>query len=157
MQGSLLLQAALKLLPPYNHSLLLRCVWNGFSVLGEAFIHFLSLEAMGSDHLLSLAKNPVYSRVIDAALESETVPEFMKRKLILSLRPCFFELAQDKFGSRVAERCWFHSDLFCRVYECTLLMLSTDFSLSGKDCRHSGRIRRKAVAFILWQIFLKDI
>jgi nucleolar protein 9 len=73
---------------------------------------------MDADQLSTIAKNPISSRVIDAALESETVSGHMKRKLILSLKPCLFELAQDKVGSRVAERCWAHADLFCRVGCC---------------------------------------
>lgn len=72
---------------------------------------------MNIDQLLSLAENPISSRVIDAALEAETVPGFAKRKLILAFVTRYHDLAQDKIGSRVAEHCWTHADLFCRVWE----------------------------------------
>jgi len=69
---------------------------------------------MTMDRLLTLAGDATSSRVIDAMLESETVPRGAKRKLILSFMPGYEQLAQDRIGSRIAERCWASADVFLR-------------------------------------------
>jgi nucleolar protein 9 len=73
---------------------------------------------MDADQLLALAGDATSSRVIDAMIDSETVPRGAKRKIILAFMPCYQQLAQDKIGSRVAERCWGCADVFARVSKC---------------------------------------
>lgn len=62
-----------------------------------------------------MGKHPVASHVIDAALESPTVSPKDRRKLLLRFSGHYHELADDRLGSRVADKCWATADVFLKV------------------------------------------
>lgn len=55
------------------------------------------------------------SRVLDALLAYDTVPHSAKRRVITKLMGHFHDLANDRIGSRVAERCWRFADLYTKA------------------------------------------
>lgn len=73
------------------------------------------MEALSPDDLIAMGKHPIASRVLDALLESPSVPIRAKRKLIMAFIGHFHILADDKLGSRVSENLWRASDVFLRV------------------------------------------
>lgn len=62
-----------------------------------------------------MSHNATASRVLDALLESPTVPTQAKRQFILSLLDSFHLLIDDRIGSRIADRCWAFADTYFRV------------------------------------------
>jgi len=76
-----------------------------------------SLLAMPIARLIVLASDPMASRVIDAFLEEENkaVPYKDRRNFLRNLIGHYQTLADDRIGSRVAERCWAVADPFLRV------------------------------------------
>jgi nucleolar protein 9 len=61
---------------------------------------------MGINDLLSLCHDATSSRVIDAFIDSPTVPKTAKRKLVMAYMGHFHELVDDRIGSRVGDRFW---------------------------------------------------
>ncbi len=73
-----------------------------------------SLFRMKTDELLALAHNPISSHVLDALLNSPTIPAKYRRRFILAFIGHYFPLADDCFGSRVADTIWLRSDGFLK-------------------------------------------
>ncbi|KDQ64985.1 hypothetical protein JAAARDRAFT_28650 [Jaapia argillacea MUCL 33604] len=96
VQGALLLQSMLRLPDPHYQLVL-------------SSIQSLSIEA-----LLSICHHPISSRILDALLDSPTIPSIAKRKFIMSFIGHFHVLADDRIGSRVAERCWAGADPYVK-------------------------------------------
>eukprot|EP00842_Homolaphlyctis_polyrhiza_P003417 jgi/Hompol1/4076/HPOL_006907-RA len=65
-----------------------------------------SILAIEPAELFKWATDPAMSRVLEALLSSSTVPLKSKRKLIKVFKTKFADLASDKFGSHVIEKCW---------------------------------------------------
>lgn len=66
------------------------------------------------DDLLHLCHNSISSRVVDAFLDSPSVPPKFKRKLILSFIGHYHQLVDDRIGSRVGDRCWSSADPYLK-------------------------------------------
>lgn len=96
VQGSVMLQALVRLSEPHNH------------ILYESL---LSLRTP-----VPYLTNPTTSHAYLAALSSPTRPYTYIRRLLLSqLSPLLLStLADDKYGSRVADAAWLRMDLFTR-------------------------------------------
>lgn len=65
-----------------------------------------SLLDFSSQDLVNLSVNPQGSRAIEAFLTASSVSETANRRLVRKLTGYFAQLAVDKFGSHVVERCW---------------------------------------------------
>lgn len=63
-----------------------------------------------------MSHHPTSSRVLDAILDSTTVLAKDKRKFIMMFMGHFHTLADDRIGSRVAERCWAFADPYFKVH-----------------------------------------
>ncbi|KAI0356684.1 ARM repeat-containing protein [Trametes cingulata] len=95
-QGAVLLQSVLRLPSPHVNIVL------------------DSLQAIGVDELVQMAHHVTSSRVLDAVLESPTVPHKDKRKFVMTFLGHYHVLADDRIGSRVAERCWAFADPYLK-------------------------------------------
>ena len=60
------------------------------------------------------------SRVLDAVLESDTVPKTAKRKFVMTFIGHYHVLVDDRIGSRVGDRCWASADPYLKVRPHTL-------------------------------------
>ncbi|KAI8985005.1 ARM repeat-containing protein [Trametes punicea] len=96
VQGAVLLQSILRLPSPH-----VEVVLN-------------SLQAMGVDELIKMAHHATGSRVLDAVLESPTVPHKDKRRLVVTFLGHYHTLVDDRIGSRVGERCWAFADPYLK-------------------------------------------
>lgn len=96
MQGSLLLQGLFKLSSPASD------------------IVIESLLAQGVPAIVRMSHHPISSHVIDAAVSSSSIAPKLKRRLLLSLDGHWFELVDDRFGSRVGEKIWDSADGFMK-------------------------------------------
>ncbi|CAE6446036.1 unnamed protein product, partial [Rhizoctonia solani] len=96
VQGAVILQSMLKLSDPHNQRVI------------------QSIHAQPTDEILTLSRHPVSSRVLDAFLDSPSVPLRDKRKFLLSLMGSYHVLVDDRIGSRVGDRCWACADPFLR-------------------------------------------
>jgi len=74
-----------------------------------------SIRSLAIEDLISLSQNPISSRVLDALLDSETVPFKVKRSLVMSFIDHYHTLVDDRIGSRVGDRCWAFADPYLRV------------------------------------------
>ncbi|KAH9894177.1 ARM repeat-containing protein [Cubamyces lactineus] len=95
-QGAVLLQSVLRLPSPHVE------------------IVTRSLQALGVDELIEMAHHVTSSRVLDAVLESPTVPHKDKRKFVMTFIGHYPTLVDDRIGSRVGERCWTFADPYLR-------------------------------------------
>ncbi|KAI6035570.1 armadillo-type protein [Pisolithus orientalis] len=96
VQGALLLQSLLKLPEPH-------CL----TVVD-------SIGSLSVQDLLVLSHNATSSRILDAMLESPTVPFQAKRRLVTSMIGHYHELVDDRIGSRVGDRFWAFADPYLR-------------------------------------------
>ncbi|KAH7343515.1 armadillo-type protein [Rhizoctonia solani] len=96
VQGAVILQSMLKLSDPHNQPVI------------------QSIHAQSTDEIINLSRHPVSSRVLDAFLDSPSVPLRDKRKFLLSLMGSYHILVNDRIGSRVGDRCWACADPFLR-------------------------------------------
>ncbi|KAG7446006.1 ARM repeat-containing protein [Guyanagaster necrorhizus] len=96
VQGALLLQSVLRLKDPHNATII-----ESILSLPVAFV-------------ITLAQHPVSSRVLDAFLDSPTVPHKAKRQFVLIFLGHFHELVDNRIGSRVGERCWSWADTYMK-------------------------------------------
>lgn len=64
--------------------------------------------------LQGYSRDPTSSRVLDALLTSPAVTAASRRKFLMSLIGHYHELADDRIGSRVAERCWATADVYLK-------------------------------------------
>ncbi|KWU45137.1 hypothetical protein RHOSPDRAFT_28944 [Rhodotorula sp. JG-1b] len=95
-QGSVLLQTWLRLHAPHNQVVL------------------DSIAALPFDSLLAISRSATSSRVLDVLLTSPTVPPRGLRTFIMSLLGHYAVLADDRIGSRVAERCFASADVYLK-------------------------------------------
>ncbi|KAJ7590769.1 armadillo-type protein [Mycena floridula] len=107
--GAVLLQALLRFPAPHNEPVI------------------ASIKACKAADILDMAKNPIASRVLDALLDSPTVPASAKRQFIVSLIDSFHLLVDDRIGSRVADRCWASSDTYLKKKIATALIPHEQF------------------------------
>lgn len=75
-----------------------------------------SIQAHGVDELVKMSRHPISSRVLDAFLDSPSVPIREKRKFLLNLIGQYHALVDDRIGSRVGDRCWACADPFLKVH-----------------------------------------
>ena len=61
-----------------------------------------------------MAHHPTSSRVLDALLDSPTVPYKAKRKFVMAFIGHYHVLVDDRIGSRVGDRCWAAADPYLR-------------------------------------------
>ena len=61
-----------------------------------------------------MAHHPTSSRVLDAVLESPSVPYKAKRKFVMSFIGHYHILVDDRIGSRVGGRCWAFADPYLK-------------------------------------------
>ncbi|KAM5532714.1 hypothetical protein V8D89_013606 [Ganoderma adspersum] len=94
--GAILLQSILRLPSPHNEPVL------------------ASLQEMCLDDVVKMAHHATSSRVLDAVLESETVPKTAKRKFVMSFLGKYHVLVDDRIGSRVGDRCWAFADPYLK-------------------------------------------
>ncbi|XP_028557492.2 nucleolar protein 9 isoform X4 [Podarcis muralis] len=83
------------------------------SLMLQHLLHFAdpsavlrSLAAMTPEDLVTLARDPAGSHVFDALLDSPSVPEKQRRKVLRQLKGCYVSLACSKHGSRVLDAIW---------------------------------------------------
>ncbi|GAA5821647.1 hypothetical protein JCM11251_000951 [Rhodosporidiobolus azoricus] len=95
-QGSVLLQTWLRMHAPHNQVVL------------------DSIITLPFDQLLPLSRSATSSRILDALLTSATVPPRSLRSFLLSLIGHIPELADDRIGSRIAERAFATADPFLK-------------------------------------------
>ncbi|KAK4046586.1 Nucleolar protein 9 [Microbotryomycetes sp. JL201] len=96
IQGSILLQAWLKLHAPHQQPVL------------------DSIQALGFDGILPMTRDATASRVIDSLLTSTSTPPRARRAFLQSLIGHYHTIADDRIGSRVAERCWSTADAYLK-------------------------------------------
>ncbi|KAJ6567278.1 armadillo-type protein [Mycena vulgaris] len=96
VQGAVLLQSLLRLSEPHNQLVI------------------ASLTSMPVEEILLMAHHAISSRVLDALLDSATVPPKIKRQFVLSFIGSYHLLVDDRIGSRVGDRCWAFSDTYLK-------------------------------------------
>jgi len=121
VQGSTLLQSLLRLPEPHNAMII------------------DSLTSLPVTELINLSRNSISSRVLDEFLDSKTVPQKAKRKFLLSLIGHYHELADDRIGSRVADRCWASADPYLKEKIARSLITQERFLLSSQYGRFFAR------------------
>ncbi|KZT55328.1 ARM repeat-containing protein [Calocera cornea HHB12733] len=129
MQGSLLLQALLRLPSPSNELII------------------SSLESLPIPQRLALAHHATSARVIDALLESPTVPHKNKRQWITAFLGHYQELVDDRIGSRVGDLCWAKADTFLKEKIARSLLKYETFLAAS----HYGRFFARKMRFTLLQ------
>lgn len=72
------------------------------------------IAALPFDSLLAISRSATSSRVLDVLLTSPTVPPRGLRTFIMSLLGHYAVLADDRIGSRVAERCFASADVYLK-------------------------------------------
>ncbi|KAI0334862.1 ARM repeat-containing protein [Cubamyces sp. BRFM 1775] len=95
-QGAVLLQSVLRLPSPHVE------------------VVTTSLQALEVNELIEMGHHVTSSRVLDAVLDSPTVPHKEKRKLVMTFIGHYPALVDDRIGSRVGERCWAFADPYLR-------------------------------------------
>lgn len=81
------------------------------AVVSYSVTSFISLSP---NVLLSLARNPSGSRVFEAFL-SGNLSLIAKERIVRKIFGCFVDIAADKYGSHVVDKCWFWSPLKLKV------------------------------------------
>ncbi|KAG6375081.1 hypothetical protein JVT61DRAFT_3866 [Boletus reticuloceps] len=97
IQGALILQSLLRLDEPH-------C-----SIVVD------SISSFSVDEVIRIAQNATSSRVLDVLFESPSVSFKAKRRFVMSLIGHYHSLADDRIGSRIADRCWAFADPYLRV------------------------------------------
>lgn len=67
------------------------------------------------DELISMAHDVTASRILDAVLQSPSVPFKQKRRLVMNFIGHYHTLVDDRIGSRVGDNCWAFADPYLRV------------------------------------------
>lgn len=73
-----------------------------------------SIAALSFDSLLAITRSATSSRILDVLLTSPTTPPRALRSFIMSLLGHFHTIADDRIGSRVAERCFASADVYLK-------------------------------------------
>ncbi|GAA5824341.1 hypothetical protein JCM3770_001813 [Rhodotorula araucariae] len=95
-QGSVLLQTWLRLHAPHQQVVL------------------DSISALPFDSFLAISRSATSSRILDVLLTSPTTPPRALRTFIMSLLGQLHTIADDRIGSRVAERCFASADVYLK-------------------------------------------
>ncbi|GAA5847227.1 hypothetical protein JCM9279_006146 [Rhodotorula babjevae] len=95
-QGSVLIQTWLQLHAPHQQ------------------VIFDSLASLSFDDFLAITRSATSSRILDVLLTSPTTPPRALRSFIMSLVGHFHTIADDRIGSRVAERCFASADVYLK-------------------------------------------
>ncbi|OBZ71991.1 Nucleolar protein 9 [Grifola frondosa] len=95
-QGAVLLQSLLRLPAPHSQVVL------------------NSIQSLSVEDLIAMATMSRSSRVLDAILDSPTVPIKAKRNFVLTFMGHFHVLVDDRIGSRVGDRCWAYADPYLK-------------------------------------------
>ena len=74
------------------------------------------------EELLAWAQHKTSSHVLDVVFESPTVTRKSKRALIMAFIGHYHVLVDDKFGSRVGDRCWDNADPYLKVRRLVVLL-----------------------------------
>lgn len=74
-----------------------------------------SIASLPMEERIRLAHHSISSRVYDALLSSPTVSQKSKRIFVTSFLGHYNQLVDDRFGSRVADRCWDFADTYLKV------------------------------------------
>ncbi|XP_006459728.1 hypothetical protein AGABI2DRAFT_202089 [Agaricus bisporus var. bisporus H97] len=96
IQGSLLLQSLLHLPEPHYE------------------IVIQSINSLSLEERIQLAHNSSSSRIYDVLLDSSTIPSKTKRSFVLGFIGHYHQLADDRFGSRIVDRCWNFADTYLK-------------------------------------------
>ncbi|KAF8121342.1 armadillo-type protein [Boletus edulis] len=96
IQGALILQSLLRLDEPH------------------CSIVIDSISSFSVEEVLRIAQNATSSRVLDVLFESPSVSFKAKRRFVMSLIGHYHSLADDRIGSRIADRCWAFADPYLR-------------------------------------------
>ncbi|KAI6105389.1 armadillo-type protein [Pisolithus sp. B1] len=72
------------------------------------------IASLPMQDLLALSHHATSSRVLDAVLESPTIPFKAKRRLVMSMIGHYHELVDDRIGSRIGDRFWAFADPYLR-------------------------------------------
>ncbi len=83
--------------------------------MSQMSLIFNSIEMQPVEELLALAQHKTSSHVLDVVFESPTVTRKSKRALIMAFIGHYHLLVDDKFGSRVGDRCWDNADPYLKV------------------------------------------
>jgi len=128
-QGSILLQSWLTMSPAAHAPVL-------DSILQLAF-----------PVLQGYSRDPTSSRVLDALLSSPAVTAASRRKFLMSLLGHYHELADDRIGSRVAERCWATADVYLKDKIAQSLVVQQGYLQQSQF----GHFFARKVEIPLWQ------
>ena len=74
------------------------------------------------EELLAWAQHKTSSHVLDMVFESPTVTRKSKRALIMAFVGHYHLLVDDKFGSRVGDRCWDNADPYLKVRHLVMVL-----------------------------------
>ncbi|KAJ3571667.1 hypothetical protein NP233_g3597 [Leucocoprinus birnbaumii] len=96
LPGSLLLQSLLQLPEPHCQ------------------IVTDSISSLAMEERIQLAQHSISSRIYDAVLSSATISSKSKRAFVMSFTGHYHQLADDRLGSRVADRCWDFADTYLK-------------------------------------------
>lgn len=96
-----------------------------------------AILALPIERLLVYTSDPIASRVIDVFLdESNKAVKYKDRRTFLrNLIGHYHHIADDRIGSRVADRCWATADPFLKVQIATSL-IPHDYDLQGSHFGH---------------------
>jgi nucleolar protein 9 len=75
------------------------------------------LNSLSIEEVIVIAHHAISSRVLDALLESSTVPIKVKRQFVMSFLGSYHLLVDDRIGSRVGDRCWAFADTYLKASE----------------------------------------
>lgn len=110
------MQSLLRLEVPHNEFITKRYVRYRYLVICHTGTFDLSsIEIQPVEELLALAHHKISSHVLDVVFESPTVTRKSKRTLIMAFIGHYHLLVDDKFGSRVGDRCWDNADPYLKV------------------------------------------
>jgi nucleolar protein 9 len=73
-----------------------------------------SLLAVPVDYLVTLARHPMASRLLDCALTLPSIAGKYRRRLILRLLGHYHLLADDRIGSHVVDKAWAAADVYLK-------------------------------------------
>ena len=97
-----------------------------------------SILEMTVDERIYIAHDANGSRMFDVFFDSPSVSSKMKRRLVMDFIGHYYKLVDNKFGSRVGDRCWTFTDTYlkvCNPFSVSFPRLFNIFILSRKRLR----------------------
>lgn len=98
-----------------------------------------SLFSLDFATLLPYTRDPTSSHIIDSFLSSPTTPPSSLRKFLMSLIGSYHLLADDRIGSRVAEKCWSTADVYLKDKIAASLVDQVEFLQKSQFGHYFGR------------------